>query len=180
MTQRRNLVQEEQGVCDGGDLPARSISWSDCQTFCEVTALTIPTEAQWEYACRAGTTADFAFGESITNNQVNYAASYDTPKGQYRGKAVPVNSFKPNGFGLYNMHGNVSEWCHDTYDAEFYSKPEAVLRDPLSTSGSEEKVARGGSWGDSSKVCRSAFRLGVDPSGRYDRFGFRPAYYPLP
>ena len=87
---------------------------------------------------------------------------------------------KPNGFGLYNMHGNVWEWCMDVYDERFYKSPDAVRSNPLCTSGSRDRVIRGGSWSNVAWYCRSAFRHMSDPLYRGSRIGFRPAYYPLP
>ena len=87
------------------------VSWDDSQEFCKKLALQLPTEAQWEYACRAGTKIPFSYGETITTEQVNCDSA----------KSIPVDSFKPNGFGLHNMRGNASEWCEDVYDKNFYS-----------------------------------------------------------
>jgi len=158
------------------ELPVTYVSVEDCQRFCDIAKFSLPTEAQWEYACRGGTSTKFSFGDSITTAQVNFSPSYDNPAvtGQDRGNALAVDSLEPNGFGIHNMHGNVLEWCQDLYDEKFFSTPEASYRDPVSTSGSQH-VARGGSWGDSSKICRSAFRLGI-PSGPFSRSGFRPVF----
>lgn len=108
---------------DDQQQPVEQVSWRDVQDFLSKInesmpslELTLPTEAQWEYACRAGTTTPFSFGENITPEQVNYDGNYpyaDGTKGLYRGKTVPVGSLPPNPWGLYEMHGNVCEWCLD-------------------------------------------------------------------
>ena len=162
----------------GDDLPVESLSWDHCQRFCEKVGLSLPTEAQWEYACRAGTTTPFAFGEQITPDDVNYHGSYPyggAPKGLNRGTTVTVKDLQPNGFGLYHMHGNVWEWCQDNFDEDFYSKSEARGVDPLCTSGLESRVLRGGSWLNVAGYCRSAFRYWVPPSNRNLYLGFRPS-----
>ncbi len=150
----------------GATLPAMSISWNDADKFCKtLNALaaekgreySLPTEAQWEYACRAGTTTPFSFGETISTDQANYHGNHtygDGRKGEYRAKPVPVGTFPPNTWGLHEMHGNVSEWCADHYgnyddtDAEKKKSAEAGAR-----------VLRGGSWRSYPGACRSACRL---------------------
>ncbi len=152
----------------GENLPVDSVSWEDCSEFCNKTKLSLPTEAQWEYACRAGTSTPYAFGETLSEEQANF--------GGY--EMLAVDSFEPNGFGLHNMHGNVSEWCQDVYDAEFYKKPEATQKNPVCTSGSGERVFRSGGWGFAPWLCRSASRHHLRPSSRSAGNGFRPAYNP--
>ncbi len=166
----------------GDDLPVESVSWNECQKFCLMTGLSLPNEAQWEYACRAGTSTPFSFGATITPEQVNYNGKYpygDAPKGLDRPKAVAVGSLPANGFGLHDMHGNVWEWCEDVYDANFYGTPAAAGPDPVSTSGSGDRVIRGGGWYLFASYCRSAFRGGLRPGDRSEPFGFRPLR-PLP
>jgi formylglycine-generating enzyme required for sulfatase activity len=167
----------------GKDLPVENISWDDCKTFCEKSGLDFPTEAQSEYACRAGTQTPFSFGETITTEQVNYNGNLpygSAAEGLYRGKTVPVGSLPANAFGLHEMHGNLKEWCFDVYDAEFYKKPEATKKDPRSEAGSGFRVLRGGSWDVLAGHCRSAGR-GLDVrSVRGGYAGFRPAFWPLP
>ena len=166
----------------GGDLPVEQVSWENCQEFCKKTGLSLPTEAQWEYACRAGTSTPFSFGTTITSEQVNYNGKYPyvgAPKGLDRRKTVAVGSLPANGFGLHDMHGNVWEWCEDVYDANFYGTPAAAGPDPVSTSGSGDRVDRGGSWSNSTGYCRSANRFGAHPGIRSDIHGFRPLR-PLP
>ncbi len=145
-------------------LPVEQVSWDDCQKFCQqlnqcVPGLSVelPTEAQWEYACRAGTQTPFSTGEQLTSEQANYRGSHpynDGAKGEYRGKTVTVNAFTPNPWGLMQMHGNVWEWCEDVWgDYE----PQAQTN-PLAQFESERRVVRGGSWIDVGRRCRSACR----------------------
>ncbi len=148
----------------GDDLPIDNVLWEECKEFCERTGLALPTEAQWEYACRAETTTPFFFGENITPDQINHG----------RKATVPVDSFRPNAFGLHQMHGNVWELCRDIFDHEYYAKPDATEKDPLCASGSNLRVVRGGSWYDSAGLCRSAYRGRWNPSNR-SNLGFRPA-----
>ncbi len=162
--------------------PVESVSWHDVQKFIQQLNgyyqdlnAQLPTEAAWEYACRAGTTTAFSFGENITPRQVNYAGNYPYAKGDkglYRKKTVAVKSLTPNSWGLYEMHGNVWEWC---VDGKRYYTTQAIS-DPV---GSEDKAAsrvlRGGSWIRSGGYARSACRRGGVPDGAYHYFGFRLA-----
>jgi formylglycine-generating enzyme required for sulfatase activity len=166
----------------GGDYPVETVSWEDCQEFCRKTGLRLPSEAQWEYACRAGTSTPFAFGVTVSPDQVNYDGNLPyggAAKGVYRAKTTPVGSFKPNAFGLHDMHGNVFEWCEDVYDSDFYWKPEARGPNPVSPTGSVIRVFRGGCWINSAGFCRSAFRYWYDPLDRHTYLGVRPAFFPL-
>lgn len=158
----------------GADLPVTEISWLDCRDFCEKTNFAMPTEAQWEYACRAGTTTRFWSGDSEAD--LARAGWYD----QNCNRLHPVGEKPANAFGLHDMHGSVYEWCEDIYDGEFYAKPAAKDKNPVCTSGSVQRVRRGGSWVDVASICRSASRARMGP--RYDDIatGFRPVYYPLP
>jgi formylglycine-generating enzyme required for sulfatase activity len=150
----------------GQDLPVE-VSWEDCREFCEKTGLEFPTEAQWEYACRAGATGPY----SGTGNPDEMGWHH----GNSGRTTHPVGGKNPNGFGLHDMHGNVMEWCQDVYDEEFYAKPGATTKDPACTSGSEARVVRGGSWNSKSMICRSALRHWVLPAHRDDFLGFRPS-----
>ena len=162
----KKLMGNNPSKFQGESLPVE-VSWEDCREFCKKSRLSLPTEAQWEYACRARSTTIYAFGNTLTTKQANCQSS--------RG-SVAVNSFEPNAFGLYNMHGNVWEWCEDVFDAEFYSRPESVGPDPVATSGSEYRVIRGGSWFCGADCCPSANRSGHLPSSRRHDFGFRPVF----
>ena len=151
----------------GDTLPVVEVSWDDCQEFCKKTGLSLPTEAQWEYACRAGTTGPYA-GTGKLDDMGWFRENTED-------KSHPVGQKKPNSFGLYDMHGNVWEWCADVYEKEFYSKPEATKKDPVCTSGSVERVIRGSSWFSVAGSCRSAHRDGFPPSLRFHVIGFRPS-----
>lgn len=154
----------------GESLPMERVSWNECKEFLSKVGLEFPTEAQWEYACRAGTTGPYSGTGVLEEMGWHEGNSGDTTH--------PVGEKKPNGFGLHDMHGNVEEWCEDVSDREFYSK--AMQEDPVCKSGSGFRVVRGGGYYSNARVCRSADRGGVRPSGRYDFIGFRVAYYPLP
>jgi len=146
--------------------PVEFVSRHDIQEFEARTGLVLPSEAQWEYACRAGTTASFA-------GKLDDLAWFVNNIG---GETHPVGMKGPNGFGLQDLHGNVTEWCEDVYDPEFYGKLEAAGPDPVSTAGSMFKVYRGGSWFDVAVDCRSSVRGGSLPSCQLNNRGFRPAY----
>jgi formylglycine-generating enzyme required for sulfatase activity len=165
----------------GDNLPVECVSWEEAMEFCERLSKAsgktyrLPTEAEWEYACRAGTTSAFAFGETITPEIVNYDGNYpyaSAPKGEYRQKTTPVGSMGvANGFGLCDMHGNVWEWCMDNWHGNYDGAP---------TDGSEWKggdssyrVLRGGSWNNYGRNCRAAFRYNIRPGDRYNDVGFR-------
>ena len=163
------------------DLPVESISWLDVQQFIErLNALfpdlqaKLPSEAQWEYACRAGTQTPFSFGDNITPELVNYDGNYPYAGGEeglYRKKTVPVKSLPPNPWGLYEMHGNVWEWCIDWYGD--YPR-EAVIEPPGPGQG-DGRVVRGGSWNFNAWYARSADRIRTVPDFRNYGLGFRLA-----
>ncbi|MDD1438412.1 formylglycine-generating enzyme family protein, partial [Dolichospermum sp. ST_sed10] len=139
-------------------------SWNNAVAFCQRLSqktqknYRLPSEAEWEYACRAGTTTPFYFGESINPELVNYNGNYtygSAPKGQYRQQTTDVGSFPPNAFGLYDMHGNVWEWCLDDYIGNYSDAP----KDGNALTGqSGLKMGRGGSWVNNPQYCRSASR----------------------
>ena len=166
----RKVMDTDPSRLKGGDLPVQGVTWEECQDFCSRTGLEMPTEAQWEYACRAGTAGPFA--GTVLLNEVGW---YREQSGM---KVHPIGQKRPNGFGLHDMHGNVGEWCEDIHDAHFYSTPEAAGPDPVCRSGpanqaSGMRVVRGGSWTDEEEHCRAAARYTVGP--RADDVGFRPA-----
>jgi formylglycine-generating enzyme len=155
-------------------LPVERVSWDDACDFCrriseleaEKTAgrcYRLPTEAEWEYACRAGTTSAFAFGPSLGPAQANFDASGTTP----------VGSFQPNAWGLYDMHGNVWEWCEDWFSPDYYSR--SPSRDPHGPATGFARVLRGGGWRSRAAQCRSAARYSATATQRHDAFGFRVA-----
>lgn len=164
-------------------LPVEMVSWNDCQTFIKKLRVKdkrlyrLPTEAEWEYCCRAGTKTPFHFGETISTEQVNYNGNNvygNGKKGVYRKKTTPVGSFPANAWGLHDMHGNVWEWCQEIY-GEY---PQMDVVDPQGTEKGEFRVLRGGSWLNSPALCRSAYRDGMQPGLRYRNFGFRVCFSP--
>ncbi len=169
----------------GPNHPVEMVSALDAEAYCD--ALTaqeqalgnvpagfeyrLPTEAEWEYACRAGTATEFNVGQSLYCNQALMERSEHSSSHCQVSSTLPVASFPPNAFGLYDMHGSVWEWCFDTY--EDYSTGSVV--DPYSTGtyGFEDRNLRGGGWRDSSDACRSACRGYLYPGSRHKSFGFR-------
>jgi len=147
--------------------PVEMVSWDDVQEFEVKTGFTLPTEAQWEYSCRAGTTGPFA-GTGNLDDMGWYSQNSEFAP-------APVGMKKPNQFGIYDMHGNVWEWCEDVYDENFYEKPEASVRDPVCSAGSNYRPFRGGGWNCGSVVCRSAVRDWIIPSFHHEFIGFRPS-----
>ena len=152
--------------------PVESVSWKKCDEFirklnnAEVAPdvlFDFPTEAEWEYACRAGTTTRYNSGDELTEDDANFAKTFDG--------TTPVRSFAPNAWGFYDMHGNVGEWCSDWYGVY----PKESTRDPQGSKSGSDRVVRGGCWGVSAKYCRSAFRFDYDPSLRSSLIGFRLA-----
>jgi formylglycine-generating enzyme len=145
----------------GGNRPADQVSWNDCQEFNKRLAerdgklYRLPTEAEWEYACRAGTTTPFSFGATISTDQANYDGTYTYGKGKkgvFREETTLAGSFPANAWGLYDMHGNVWEWCQDWYGPY----PEGEEKDPRGSMSGDARVLRGGSWYNLPKSCRSA------------------------
>ncbi|MGK7939019.1 MAG: SUMF1/EgtB/PvdO family nonheme iron enzyme [Crocosphaera sp.] len=179
------------------DRPVERVNWYQAQEFCDrLSKLTgqryrLPTEAEWEYACRANTTTAFHFGETITGDLANYRASStyaDEPPGEYRNQTTPVGYFKvANAFGLYDMHGNVWEWCQDDFHSNYEGAPtdgsawiEAQNSNTNNPSNSAKnnnnkpnKVIRGGSWCDIPLHCRSALRINYNPRDHNYNVGFR-------
>ncbi len=163
------------------DHPVEQVSWNKLQTFLQrINAeipglqLALPSEAQWEYACRAGTTTRYSFGDRITSEQVNFRA--DGKEGNHRGKTVPVASLPPNPWGLYEMHGNVDEWCADEKHASYQGAPSdgrAWTSPGGATPDGVGRVVRGGSWRDNARFARSASRVWFPPDVRDDSLGFR-------
>lgn len=162
------------------NFPIAEVSWKDAVEFCKKLSektgkeYRLPTEAEWEYACRAGKTTSFAYGENITPELANYdgRAPYGAaPIGEYRGRLTAVGSFPPNNFGLYDMHGNAWEWCLDVYHSNYKGAPKdgsAWLE-----GGSNERVLRGGSWLSSAFNCRPEKRFRNAPDGISVDVGFR-------
>jgi sulfatase modifying factor 1 len=175
----RTVMENNPGHTKGNDeLPVEQVSWHDCQEFLaklsrDGHSYRLPTEAEWEYACRAGTTTPFSFGETISTDQANYKGNLPYGggnKGVDRGQTTPVGSFPPSGWGLHDMHGNVYEWCADRF--EEYPKGEV---DPQGPQSGECRVLRGGSFVDDAGLLRSALRGYYWPSDRDYYVGFRAA-----
>jgi formylglycine-generating enzyme required for sulfatase activity len=162
------------------NLPVETVSWDDIQEFEEKTGLTLPTEAQWEYAATAGTQTAFSFGSGESCSDWNCGTCAERGPfmwycGNSEHRTHEVGMKAANQFGLHDTHGNVLEWVEDVYNGGFYSLPEAAGPDPACTSGSGYRVSRGGSWGHYAWLCRSASRRRFDPSNRSGDLGFRPA-----
>jgi formylglycine-generating enzyme required for sulfatase activity len=183
-----------------GSYPVENVSWLDAVSFCNKlsekdglavcyaidgdrvelragSGYRLPTEAEWEYACRAGTETAFAFGPRLSPTEANFDGNYTyngSTKGQYLQRTTAVGSYRPNAFGLYDMHGNVWEWCWDAYDAKAYAGSSSV--DPVvAPSGAAVRVSRGGGWFSVPQGARSAYRLGFAPSLPGYYLGFRVA-----
>ena len=164
----------------GENRPVENVSWYDCVEFCKKLSPIIgrecrlPTEAEWEYACRAGTTTPFYFGETITSDLANYYGNYtyaNESQGVYREETTPVGQFPPNAFGLYDMHGNVWEWCLDSWHDNYQKAPTdgRAWRE----NDNDSYIIRGGSWDIFAFICRSAYRMSYDPVARVSNSGFR-------
>ncbi len=179
--------------------PVEQVSWEDAVTFLKKLAALpeevkegrkyrLPSEAEWEYSCRGGVMSSskpFHFKQptsSLSSTQANFDGNFPYPyggaaRGPYRQTTTPVGSFEPNALGIYDMHGNVGEWCADWYDKDYYqNSPKA---DPPGPSGGSVRVLRGGSWFSYGQGCRAACRGGGRPSYRYDYLGFRVAAVPV-
>ena len=165
----------------GANCPVEQVSWDNAQVFVEKLnaeddglEYRLPTEAEWEYAARAGTTTAFAFGDSINSNQANFDGNfpYDSTKGKYIARTVVVGSYQPNTFGLYDMHGNVWEWTQDIYNSDYQNLPTDGSAN-LSIGELNLRVLRGGSWYNSGFYCRSAYRFKLTSISRSNNVGFR-------
>jgi formylglycine-generating enzyme required for sulfatase activity len=178
----------------GDDLPVGNVNFAEAEAFCrELTALglrsgalpadwefRLPTEAQWEYACRAGTTTATSFGDRLSSKQANFKGRpYNGAEpGPSLGRAAPVGSYPANPWGFHDMHGNTFEWCRDWYHARLPGGADPDLRDARDSAtrsehGDISRSRRGGCWADEGWPCRSAFRLRFEPERRYDHIGFR-------
>lgn len=189
----------------GDNHPVMAISYNDAMAFCqwltdkerthhrlsETQQYTLPTEAQWEYACRGpgpGKETVFHFGNKMTGLEANFNGQFpygDNKPGLFQQSTIPVGSYMPNGYGLYDMHGNTFEWCLDWYVPYPKPKPETestdfVVVNPTGPVEGDKRCYRGGSWFDLSQYCRSAFRGKTPPSDRSDHLGFRLALIDVP
>ncbi len=155
----------------GDTLPVVDISWDDCQEFCKLTGLNLPTEAQWEYACRAGTTTPYHTGDKESD-----LAKIGWYVNNAKNRTHTVGEKPPNAWGLHDMHGNVFEWCEDLYNSSFYSMKEATKKDPLCITGRGTRVVRDGLYSEPARICRAASRRGSLRSNRDGDTGFRPTF----
>ena len=177
-------------------LPVETVSWDDAVAYCVALtakernegrlpagfAYRLPTEAEWEYACRAGTTTAFHFGEAMRSGMANFNGLFEyppcegeiyscyNPSGVYLGAPTKVENFAPNAWGLHDMHGNISEWCHDWFAENL---PGGSVTDPLGPETGEIRIIKGGSWDENAWGCRSAFRFSIYPDARSNTIGFR-------
>ncbi len=191
-------LAENRSTFNGADNPVENVEWSRAREFCTRLSVRkaeqdagrtyrLPTEAEWEYACRAGTSTAFCVGDSLSSLQANFNGNYpagDAAKGKYLRSTAKVGSYQPNAFGLYDVHGNVAEWCADWYDPDYYadSPDEDPLGPPLGVVPTGFKnfgdrnffvVVRGGCWLDDGRACSSAYRFRAMPNTQYRLIGFR-------
>jgi formylglycine-generating enzyme required for sulfatase activity len=180
----------------GSNRPVEQVSWFDAVEFCQQLSqhsgrnYRLPSEAEWEYACRAVTNTPFYFGETITTDLANYQGTdwkyqgtvypgnYGSgPKGEFRESTTDVGTFPPNAFGLYDLHGNVWEWCGDSWHENYADKPQELKNNGIliwsSSDKNSNRVLRGGSWCCLPRYCRSALRNASAPDIRDDDVGFR-------
>jgi formylglycine-generating enzyme required for sulfatase activity len=168
----------------GAHLPVDNVSWEDARLFCNrlsqktKRAYRLPSEAEWEYACRAGSASAFHFGETLTTDLANYVGEHiflNEPKGIYRHTPTEAGRFPPNAFGLYDMHGNVWEWCADAWHDDYQGAPfDGSAWN--ATDNQTLRVLRGGCWHEIPGNCRSAARLRMEAGERDDFFGLRIAF----
>jgi formylglycine-generating enzyme required for sulfatase activity len=177
---------------DTSDFPVETVSWNDAVAFCKKVSelpeekragrvYRLPTEAEWEYSCRGGAKSYqvFSFGNSLSSTQANFNGNFPyggAAKGPYLGRTCKVGSYKPNGFGLFDMHGNIWQWCADWYDAKYYSN--SPRQDPRGPAEGSRRVERGGGWFNFGRGCRSAFRIWGGPGYRLNSLGVRLALVP--
>jgi formylglycine-generating enzyme required for sulfatase activity len=165
-----------------GNRPVEKVSWHDAQAFCgKLTELAgeqsgglvfrLPTEAEWEYACRAGTSTRYSFGDDVAQ-----LGEYAWFKENAERTTHPVGQKKANAWGLYDMHGNVFEWCQDPFDDNYYAS--SPSEDPRGPQQASRRVIQGGSWCSVARCCRAAFRHADRPAYRYFYLGFRVAAVP--
>jgi formylglycine-generating enzyme required for sulfatase activity len=167
-----------------GRQPVINVSWRDAKAYLEWLSRDLGqpyrllTEAEWEYACQAGTTTPFSFGRTITPSQVNYDGNYtygNGAKGTYRRRTVAVGSLPANPWGLHEMHGNVWEWVEDIWHNDYAGAPcnGSAWTDREGANSDSRRVMRGGSWANNPKYCRSAYRSRYDPDICGSILGFR-------
>jgi len=178
--QYRVIVNDNPSKFGGDKLPVDNVNWYEAARFLKKLSdktgmkFRLPTEAEWEYACRAGTKTAFNTGTTLDSDVANYDATEpyaDGIIGNYLKRTTEVGSYPPNAFGLYDMHGNVWEWCSDIYDEDYYKKTPLV--DPKGPAEGKPKVMRGGAWYEEAYKCRSADRNHRWPKDNQSIIGFR-------
>jgi formylglycine-generating enzyme len=184
-SQKPKFTFQNWGRMQTNDHPVVNVTWNDAQAFCkwlskkEGKTYRMPTEAEWEYACRAGTTTPFSFGNSLNGRQANCDGDFPygmEEKGPDVDNTTPVGKYAANAFGLYDMHGNAQQWCQDRYDKDYYSN--SPTDDPQGPTNGADRVIRGGGWKARPVLCRSASRYWFAPEYRYDFLGFRVVRVP--
>ena len=182
---RAGLLQGAPQELDCSSLPVDNVTWLAAIEFCRRLSnlpaekeagrvYRLPTEAEWEYACRAGTTSIFYFGNSLSSSQANFNGVQpfgSAEQGPFLNRTAPVGSYKPNAFGLYDMHGNLHEWCMDRFDRDYYR--DSPNLDPQGSPTGTYRVIRGGDWYSDGRDCRSAFRYADVPEGQFYALGMR-------
>ena len=191
--QYKSMTGKSPSFFSGDNLPVEMVSWDQAQAFCKLLTpafgsdyaswyFRLPTEAEWEYACRAGTKTATAFGDSLSSAQANVDGElprFGAKKKEYIDGTVNVGSYKPNVWGLFDMHGNVYEFCEDWYDEEYYSI--SSNQDPCNrTAAGSSRVMRGGCWVGYQGLdnYRSGNRAWMDPDGGNHIWGFRVVLSP--
>ncbi|MCH7686834.1 MAG: SUMF1/EgtB/PvdO family nonheme iron enzyme, partial [Planctomycetes bacterium] len=170
---------------DCARFPVDGVTWYQAEEFCRRLSeypaekdagrvYRLPFEAEWEYSCRAGTTTVFHYGNTLSSTQANFKGSYpfgDAGKGPFLSRTTTVGSYAPNAFGLYDMHGNLNEWCTDKFQRDYYR--DSPTEDPKGPPKGTSRVIRGGDWYSDARDCRSAFRYADIPDGKFYALGFR-------
>jgi formylglycine-generating enzyme required for sulfatase activity len=174
--QYHKVMRKRPSNFKGQNLPVERVTLAEAVTFCKVLTriervssgwdFALPSEAQWEYACRAGTTTAYSFGDEIDPKLANYRDSS-------RSKTVEVGSYRPNPWGFYDMHGNVREWCADYWYGKY---PIGSVTDPIGVASGSNRATRGGSWNYDGMYLRSAKRINDAPSARNSNLGFRVSF----
>jgi len=182
---RARLLKDEPTDLDFSRLPADNVTWHAAVEFCrrlsELPAekqagrvYRLPTEAEWEYSCRAGTTSVFHFGNTLSSTQANFNGAHpfgEAEQARFLNRTTVVGSYEPNAFGLFDMHGNLHEWCMDRFGRDYYRESPDV--DPSGPAQGTARVIRGGDWYSDGRDCRSAFRYADIPEGRFYALGMR-------